>query len=193
MNPHFIFNALNTIQSYVYCNDKNSASNYLGKFSDLMRKILDNSRNEKITLEEEINVLQLYIDIERARFGDRFFARIDTDPGLDTENIFIPPMLIQPYAENAIKHGLLHQSGEKRLLIRISKSTDQKYTEIIIDDNGIGREKSIKINKKRVEHHSFATAANERRIDLINQLHDKKIMLEIIDKKNADGIAAGLP
>lgn len=191
MNPHFIFNALNTIQSYVYSNDKRSASNYLGKFSELIRKILDNSNKQKITLGEEIHVLQLYIDIEKARFGDTFHAVIETDPNLDTEDVFVPPMLIQPYAENAIKHGLLHHAGEKKLLIRMGKSTDEKYIDIIIDDNGIGREKSIEINKKRTGHHSFANAANEKRIDLINQLHDKKTRLEIIDKKNTDGTAAG--
>ncbi|MGK2862772.1 MAG: sensor histidine kinase [Chitinophagaceae bacterium] len=191
MNPHFIFNALNTIQSYVYANDKRSASNYLGKFSELIRKILDNSSKQKITLEEEIHVLQLYIDIEKARFGDAFYAVIETDPYLDTEDIFVPPMLIQPYAENSIKHGLLHLAGEKRLVIRINKSTDQQYIEIVIDDNGIGREKSIEINKKRTDHHSFANEANEKRIDLINKLHEKKTKLEIIDKKNAGGMATG--
>lgn len=191
MNPHFIFNALNTIQSYIYANDKQSASNYLGKFSDLIRKILDNSNKQKITLEEEIHVLQLYIDIEKARFGDTFNAVIEMDPGLDAENIYLPPMLIQPYTENAIKHGLLHQAGEKRLLVQISKSADQQYIEISIEDNGIGREKSAEINKNRGDHSSFANAANERRIDLINQLHDKKTSLKIIDKKNTDGTAAG--
>ncbi len=191
MNPHFIFNALNTIQSYVYSNDKKSASYYLGKFSELIRKILDNSSKQKIALEEEIQVLQLYIDIEKARFGDSFYASIEINPNMDIEDIFVPPMLIQPYAENAIKHGLLHMVGKKKLLIRISQSTDQQYIEIIIDDNGIGREKSIEINKKRIDHHSFANAANEKRIDLINQLDVKKTKLEIIDKKNVDGTAAG--
>jgi len=190
MNPHFIFSALNTIQSFVYSNDKKSAGNYLGKFSELIRKILDNSNKEKITLEEELHVLQLYIDIEKARFGDTFHAIIDTDTNLD-KDFFIPPMLIQPYVENAIKHGLLHQTGEKKLLIKISKSLDQQYIEIIIDDNGIGREKSIEINKKRNGHHSFANEANEKRIDLINQFHDKKTKLEIIDKKNMDDTEAG--
>ena len=191
MNPHFIFNALNTIQSYVYANDKKSATNYLGKFSELIRKILDNSSKERITLQEEIDLLQLYLDIEKARFGDHFHASIEMDPEIDLEIIYIPPMLIQPYAENAIKHGLLHLTGEKRLSIHIHKSTNQRYVEIVIEDNGIGREKSREINTMRINHQSFATVANEQRIDLINQMQDKKTRMKIIDKKNADGTAAG--
>ncbi len=191
MNPHFIFNALNTIQSYVYSNDKRTASYYLGKFSELIRKILDYSDKQKITLEEEIHVLQLYIDLEKARFGDNFIPLVEINPALDAENIFLPPMLIQPYAENAIKHGLLHLSGLKRLLIHIDKSADGEYIKIVIDDNGIGRDKSMQINQKRIDHYSFANAANERRIDLINKIEDKKTQLEIIDKKNIDGTSAG--
>jgi len=191
MNPHFIFNALNTIQSYVYTNDKKSATSYLGKFSELIRKILEYSNRQQISLADEIHLLRLYIDIEKARFGDNFHASMEIDPTLDTENIFIAPMLVQPYAENAIKHGLLHQSGQKKLLVRFNKSKDNQYTEIMIDDNGVGREKSSEINKKRVDHKSFANSANEKRIALINLVNDKKTKLQIIDKKNADGSAAG--
>jgi|GEM_PF-3007155 len=191
MNPHFIFNALNTIQSFVYSNDKGSASQYLGKFSELIRKILDNSNKERITLEEEIHILQLYIDIEKARFGDSLHADIEKQPGLDMENIFLPPLLIQPFAENAIKHGLLHLSGEKKLLIRIGKSSDDQFVDIVIDDNGIGREHSMAINNRRIGHHSFANAANQRRIELINQMQDKKTRVEIIDKRNTDGAPTG--
>ena len=191
MNPHFIFNALNTIQSYIYSNDKKSAGNYLGKFSELIRKVLDNSNKQEITLEEEIHLLQLYIDIEKARFGESICVTLDMDPNLESEHILVPPMLIQPYAENAIKHGLLHQKGEKKLLIKLSRSNDQQFIEIIIDDNGIGRKKSIEINKMRIGHHSFANDANEKRINLINQISNKKTRLQIIDKKNFDGTPAG--
>ena len=191
MNPHFIFNALNTIQSYIYSNDKKSAGNYLGKFSELIRKVLDNSNKHEISLEEEIHLLQLYIDIEKARFGDTICVTIDIDQNLESEHILVPPMLIQPYIENAIKHGLLHQTGEKKLMIKLRRSNDQQFIEIIIDDNGIGRKKSVEINKMRVGHHSFANDANEKRINLINQMSNKKTRLEIIDKKNSDGTPAG--
>jgi LytS/YehU family sensor histidine kinase len=191
MNPHFIFNALNTIQGFVYSNDKKSASGYLGKFSQLIRKILDSSNKQTITLGEEIEILKLYTDIEKARYGEHFSVTITIDPALDQEFIVIPPMLIQPYVENSIKHGVFHKQGDKVLVIRISKIEGHDVIEVVIDDNGIGRERSKEINKSRVAHHSFATAANEKRINLINQAIDKKTKLRIIDKVNIDGSPAG--
>lgn len=192
MNPHFIFNALNTIQSYVFANDKRMAGIYLGKFSELMRKILDDHSNKQtITLEEEMELVQLYIDIEKARFGNSLNAKIQIDAGVNTEDILIPPLLVQPHVENAIKHGLLHKAGEKRLLVTVLKSNDQKDVEIRIDDNGIGRKKSWEYNKDRINHNSFANAANEKRINLMNELSSNKIRLNIIDKMNDDGSAAG--
>ena len=190
MNPHFIFNALNTIQGFVYFNDKRSASAYLGKFSQLIRKILDSSNKQTITLAEEIEILQLYTDIEKARFGDSFNVTITIDPALEQEYILIPPMLIQPYVENSIKHGVFHLQGKKELLLTI-RAAEEDVIEVIIDDNGIGRERSREINKSRMAHDSFATAANEKRIDLINQSADKKTALKIIDKVNRDGLPAG--
>lgn len=191
MNPHFIFNALNTIQGFVYFNDKKSASGYLVKFSQLIRKILDNSNKQTITLGEEIEILRLYTDIEKARFGENFNVTIDIDPALDQEFILIPAMLIQPFVENSIKHGVFHKQGDKILRITISKPQDHQVIEVVIDDNGIGRGRSKEINKSRIAHHSFATAANEKRIDLINQTIDKKTRLKIIDKLNIDGSPAG--
>ncbi len=191
MNPHFLFNALNTIQSFIYSNDKKNASNYLGKFSELTRKVLDNSSKKAISLNEEIALLQLYLDIEKVRFGDNFTAIIATDPCLERDEIFFPPMLVQPYVENAIKHGLLHKQDKKEIFISINGLENKKEIEIIIDDNGIGRSKSMEINTQRTSHLSFANTANEKRIDLINQGLDKKITFEIIDKKNEKGAATG--
>ena len=191
MNPHFIFNALNTIQSYVYTNDKKNAVYYLGRFSDLTRKILYNSDKELISLEEEIEQLQLYIEIEKARFGDSIDICIDVDPSLDKEGIMLPPMLIQPHVENAIKHGLLHQTGEKELSIKITGIKNSSELTIEINDNGIGRQQSFSINKQNPGHQSFATTATEKRIELINGIFDQKIKLEIIDKKDPGGKAIG--
>ena len=191
MNPHFMFNALNTIQSYVYANDRKSAATYLGKFSELMRKVLDGSNKQSISLEEELEVLGLYLSIEQARFGDKLEVEIQTDPRLHMENIMVPPMLIQPYVENAVKHGLLHIANQKKLSISIQRSKDPHYLDIVIDDNGIGREKSAQLNGTRLEHRSFANRANAERIRLFNQLHSQKAILEITDKKNPDGSSAG--
>ncbi len=191
MNPHFLFNALNTIQSFIYSNDKKNASSYLGKFSELTRKILDNSSKKNISLDEEITLLQLYLDIEKVRFGDGFDASIRVDPSLDGEGISFPPMLVQPYVENAIKNGLLHKQGKKELRVDIRRIDGTNGIKIVIDDNGIGREQSTKINKTKIGHQSFANTATQKRINLINQTLDQKIVLDIIDKKNENGIGIG--
>ncbi len=192
MNPHFVFNALNTIQSFIYSNDKSKANSYLGKFSNLIRIILDSSSKKAISLTEEVETLQLYIDLEVMRFENTLQANIYVDNSLDTDSISIPPMLIQPFVENAIKHGLLHKINNRKLNISFKPSANKKALEIEIDDNGIGREQSALINaQKKDEHNSFAIKANQTRIDLLNQLSYNKIVLEIIDKKDADNIAKG--
>jgi len=192
MNPHFIFNALNTIQSFIYSNDKSKANSYLGKFSNLIRIVLDSSNKKTISLTEEVETLQLYVDLEVMRFENTLQASIHVDPSLDTDGIFIPPMLIQPFVENAIKHGLLHKINNRKLSISFKPSANKQALEIEIDDNGIGRERSAFLNaQKNDEHNSFAIKANQTRIDLLNQLSTNKIVLKIIDKKDADNIAKG--
>lgn len=193
MNPHFIFNALNTIQSYIYSDNKKLAGEYLGKFSDLTRKILDNSNKATISLAEELALLNLYLDIEKTRFGEELNIVLRVSPAIDPENFYIPPMLIQPFVENAIKHGLMHSNNTKQLLIEINVPNQIEDTlEIIIDDNGIGREQSKWLNSKRNGHRSFANDANKKRIDIINlHLEAQKIALEIIDKKAGDGSPLG--
>lgn len=189
MNPHFIFNALNTIQSFVYKNDKRSVSNYMGKFSELIRKILDTSNISSISLKEEIDILELYLDLEKARFESDFSVELIIEPELDLENIQIPPMFVQPCIENAIKHGLFHKQGLRHLKITITYDDIQKeYIRIEIDDDGIGRDRSREINKTLYANHkSFAGSALESRVDLINQTIDKKISLFVIDKEEQAG------
>ncbi|GAC1382982.1 MAG: hypothetical protein NVSMB45_09790 [Ginsengibacter sp.] len=189
MNPHFIFNALNTIQSFVYRNDKKSVSNYMGKFSELIRKILHSSNTDSITLSEEIEILNLYIELEKARFENELTISLNVGDEIDPESVTIPPMFIQPLIENAIKHGLFHKKGLKELNILIEKDPDKNnYILITIDDNGIGREHSNKINNKMKKSYlSFATSAMSIRINLINQTLNNKIYLKIIDKPNGEG------
>ena len=187
MNPHFIFNALNAIQSYIYSNNKFKASQYLGKFSDLIRRILDYSQKEKISLSKEIEMLQLYIDLEIIRFENNMKASIYVDEALDTEIIQVPPMLVQPYVENAIKHGLLHKQDERELNLRFEKDETGKYLLISIEDNGIGRTESHDINlMKRKSHVSFATMANRKRIEMLNLSYQQKFEVDIVDKKDKD-------
>lgn len=182
MNPHFFYNALNTIQSYILANDKKQAVNYLSKFSSLTRNILEMTEKEFISINEEITTMSLYLDIEKARFDKDFEYEINTENISDLEHK-IPSMLLQPYIENAVKHGLLHKNSLKKLLITFSKNGDKIRIEI--DDNGIGRQKSAELNAiKNKNHNSFATNAMQNRIDLLNKNNKNKITIDFIDKMN---------
>lgn len=189
MNPHFLFNALNTIQSFIFSEDKHQASAYLSKFSKLARKVLEMSERESITLAEEISALELYLDMETVRFGD-FNYHILTDPGLDRDLVRIPTMIIQPYIENAIKHGLMHKSGKKILTITFTK-IEGRMVRIEIRDNGIGRKRSQEINRHRREkHRSFAMNANRQRVDIL-RMEDPSINLLYKDLYDTGGQASG--
>ncbi|WP_461790291.1 sensor histidine kinase [Pedobacter sp.] len=190
MNPHFFYNALNTIQSFVLANEKKQAVNYLSKFANLTRTILEMSEKEEVSLAEEIRTIGFYLDIEKARFDNDFeYQIIELGIG-NKEELKIPSMLLQPYLENAVKHGLLHKAGPKQLKITFENSNNQLI--VRIDDNGIGRKKSIELNKiKQGTHKSFATEAIQSRIDLINENKKHKITVEYIDKIAANDQSMG--
>ena len=179
MNPHFMFNALNSIQEFILQNKKELASNYLGDFADLMRSYLQYSQEDYITLRDEIDTLELYLKLEKVRFENDFNYQVIYKPSLDIDSIQIPSFLIQPFVENAIKHGLLHKEGPKNITIQfvLQKGTVLKC---IVTDNGIGRKASQEINKNR-KHKSFATEASHNRLQLLNQNIGQKIGLEIED------------
>lgn len=190
MNPHFFYNALNTIQSYILSNDKKLAIRYLSKFSNLTRSILEMTERESISISDEIKTLELYLDIEKARFNEDFEFTIKTENINDLELVKIPCMFLQPYVENAVKHGLLHKEGEKNL--DITFKIDDKILHITIEDNGIGRERSEALNAiKNNKHQSFATVAMEKRIDILNKTRAKPIKLYYIDKKNNSQTGTG--
>jgi len=189
MNPHFFYNALNTIQSFIFADDKKNASTYLSKFSKLTRLILEMSEKEQIALTEEVMALTLYLDIEKIRFNNKLEFNIKVDDALNTDLIKIPPMLIQPYVENSIKHGLLHKKEDCKLSVEFKKNATGIM--IIIDDNGIGRVKSAQLNViKENKHQPFATHANQKRLEILN--HDKKKqVVEFIDKTDELGNSKG--
>ena len=189
MNPHFLFNALNTIQSYIYTNDKENASQYLGKFSTLTRMILDMSNKEIVALSEEIKAINLYLELEKLRFEDKLLYHFSIDNNISTETTFIPSMIIQPFIENAIKHGLLHKKNDWLLNITFNKKDNQLV--VCIDDNGIGRKRSEELNKHKSKHQSFASNANQKRLAILNKGLPQSIGLEIIDKADAHGNALG--
>jgi len=192
MNPHFIFNALNSIQSFIVNNNKELASDYLALFADLMRKYLDFSNKENISLKEELDTLKTYLQLEKVRFEDDFIYEIKIGKNINLELTEIPVMLIQPFVENAIKHGLLHKKGKR--LLNLDFELEENILTISIKDNGIGRKHSAEINKKRNKKHiSFATSALNKRIELFNKnrILSKKIQIEYSDLFSKNNIAEG--
>lgn len=179
MNPHFIFNALNSIQEFIMLNKKELASNYLADFADLMRSYLQHSQEDEVSIKEELDALELYLKLEKIRFDDDFEYHINCDEKIRKEEIFIPSFLIQPFVENAIKHGLLHKSGNKFLGVKIEKNSAHSISCQLID-NGIGRDASAILNQKR-KYQSFATKANQKRFEILNQSSKDKIELLIED------------
>ncbi|MFM7023715.1 MAG: two-component regulator propeller domain-containing protein [Flavobacteriales bacterium] len=191
MNPHFIFNALNSIQSQIGTNNDQAARYYLAKFSRLMRQILDNSRNTFITLEEEAHTIENYLLIEKFCNGDRFDYTVTIQDSIEKDYVKIPPMLLQPFVENAIKHGLKH-IHDKRGKIDVEFIEKDNLLECSVTDNGIGRVKAGELNQvsKETYHKSTALLVTQERLDLMQ--HDKAVKsLEIIDLYNEHGNASG--
>ena len=151
MNPHFIFNALNSIKLYIINNEQKNAVHYLNKFSKLIRKILDAASVKETSLAEELETMNLYMSIENIRFSNEIEHEIIVDPSINLETIKVPPLVLQPFLENSIWHGLSSKKGSKKVLISVNKSTNE-FVEIAIEDNGIGRTASAKIKAKKVIH-----------------------------------------
>lgn len=192
MNPHFIFNALNSIQEFILTNEKKLANTYLGKFSDLMRITLDLSQEEYVHLNEELRALTLYLELENLRFSNEIECVVDTGNIQSPGKILIPPMLLQPFVENAIKHGLLHKKGVKKLFVSLSIEPEAKLLHCIIADNGIGRKKSGELKKFHPQKHkSFATSATAKRLELLNTGNKQKIRVEYTDLQSTNGDALG--
>jgi len=190
MNPHFLFNVLNSIKGYIYENDKKNATSYLNDFSELVRKILEFSSLPKVKLSEEVKIIKLYIKLEAMLLQDKFTYDINIHSGLDESYIKIPSLIIQPFVENAFKHGLRNKVGDKHLQINILPEGNV-ILKIEIIDNGIGREASFKLNiLDKSEHKSFALSAVEKRINLLNYEKKGIIGMEIIDLYQ-DNIASG--
>jgi LytS/YehU family sensor histidine kinase len=164
MNPHFIFNSLNSIQDLVIQGDTENSYTFITKFANLIRKTLNYSDKDFIDFEQEIQLLELYLGLEKLRFKDDFDFEIDTD---DIADILIPPMLIQPFIENALVHGLLHKEGHKQLSISFELNEHLSCT---IIDNGVGREKAKEIKQRQKgNHESFAVQAIKKRFNILRE------------------------
>jgi hypothetical protein len=190
MNPHFIFNSLASVQNFIVKQDATKASIYLSRFSELVRSILKNSLDEQTTLEHELSTIENYLELQKVRFPEKFDYHIHVDDKLDPENIFIPPMLAQPFIENAIEHGIKHKSTKGNISICYTRK-DQMLN-FIIEDDGIGREKASELRQKfDKDHKSLATSITKERIKVLNRKLRHKITMEIIDLKDEQGEARG--
>lgn len=181
MNPHFIFNALNSVNSFIAVNDERAANKYLSEFSQLMRSVLENSEEEFIPLSKEIELLRLYVKLEHFRFKDKFEYTITVDEDLQVSEFVIPPMLLQPYVENAVWHGLRYKEDRGNLSIHF-KQLDAETVQIAITDNGIGRKKSKALKTEHQKKQKSKGMGNiQKRIAILNEMYEDKVDVAIKD------------
>ena len=183
MNPHFIFNSLNSVNQFIATNNELEANQYLTKFSKLMRGVMENSTEDFIPFQQELDLLQNYLSLEKTRFTDKFNFDISVDENLNQQNLLIPGMLIQPFLENAISHGLRYRTEKGFLKLHFEK--ENQYLKIAIKDNGIGIEESKKqktIHQKNREGRGMKNTLE--RIRLLNDLYKKEIRCSIKDSDN---------
>ncbi len=186
MNPHFIFNALNSVNSFIATNDERTANKYLSDFSKLMRAVLENSEEDFIPLQKEIELIELYTKLEHFRFKDKFEYTINIDKTIDIEAYQIPPMLLQPYIENAVWHGLRYKNDMGLLEISITKK-QKGVIAITIADNGIGRTKSKSLKTQNQQKHNSKGLGNiKKRVSILNQMYKDKVDV-FIDDNGTEG------
>lgn len=191
MNPHFIFNSLNSIQKFILKNDTFAASQYLTKFSKLIRLILDHSNQHYIQLSQEIEQLKLYTEIEALRFDQQFDYTFEIDPNLKSELLYIPSMIIQTYIENAIWHGLLHKEDRGTLKITF-ENCRENCIRVSIEDNGIGREKAQQLKSKQVlKKKSYGMEITHNRIEILNKIENENTVCHVQDLKDEMGNPLG--
>ncbi len=191
MNPHFIFNCLNSIQHYFLTNDSQRANRFLSLFATLVRETLYFSGRQRIKVSEEVNYLRRYLEMEKMRFGDNFSYKIEVDESVEADFVEMPALLLQPYVENAIRHGIRYKQDETGIL-SISFRVEKEVLHIKIRDNGIGRQKSKELKgRQHIEYQSRGMELGQKRIDILNSLQQNKISIEIHDLSDEAGNAAG--
>ncbi|HEY0679190.1 MAG TPA: histidine kinase [Chitinophagaceae bacterium] len=187
MNPHFIFNTLNAVQKYILENDKESSYRYLTRFSKLIRGFLENSRQTTITLKDELDLLRSYMEMEALRFRHKFTYEIEISPELDTASIYVPSMLIQPYVENAIWHGIQHKGSNGFVKLSV-QDHGNNMIRCTIQDNGIGRKKAGEIASfTRSQHQPVGMTITQQRLELINQRLKQAVSVNFIDLEEQTG------
>jgi len=181
MNPHFIFNALNSVNSFIAKNDERTANRYLTDFSTLMRSVLVNSEEDFISLEKELELLALYLKLEHSRFHDKFEYELYVDKTIDQGQFEIPPMLLQPYIENAVWHGLRYKKEKGSLKVSLTLK-DSETIMIEISDNGIGRQQSKALKTEHQKKQQSKGMQNiKQRIAILNEMYKDKVDVFIQD------------
>ncbi|WP_312287112.1 histidine kinase [Chryseobacterium gleum] len=187
MNPHFIFNSLNSVNHFIATNNELEANQYLTKFSKLMRGVMENSTEDFIPFQQELDLLQNYLALEKTRFADKFDYEIEVDENLNMHSLLVPGMLIQPFLENAVWHGLRYRTDKGFLKLSFEKS--ESHLKILIEDNGIGIEES---KKQKTQHQKTREGRGMKntleRIHLLNDLYKKEITCSVKDKENSNGV-----
>jgi tetratricopeptide (TPR) repeat protein len=183
MNPHFIFNSLNSVNSFISKNDDRSANKYLSQFSRLMRMVLENSKHDFVSLESEIEILKLYLELEHLRFQDKFDYDFNIGEDIKKDEIEIPPMLIQPFIENAVWHGLRYLDKKGKLLVSVQKQEGKLLW--TIEDNGIGREKSAELKTKNQQIGKSTGMKNiDERLRILNKMNNTNMQVQVMDLNN---------
>ncbi len=190
MNPHFIFNVINSIQDYILKNDAKAAQKYLTKFARLVRLILDNSMTGEVLLSDELRASGLYMELEEQRFDGKFDFVLKLKPGIESDAVLIPSMIIQPFLENAVKHGIQHLDHKGNIVL----SVDQNDTHLLIhiEDNGVGREAAARWNELNVQDHiSRGSTITHKRVSAYNVAHNTDIRLNVTDLYDGSGKGIG--
>jgi LytS/YehU family sensor histidine kinase len=190
MNPHFMFNSLNSIKNYILHAEPKLAAEYLSNFAHLIRMILQNSREKSISLQEEVDTLILYIELEQVRFENKFEFSCEIGNGVQLEQVMIPPMLLQPFVENAIWHGLMHKKENGHLSLSFLKKDGM--IACVIDDDGVGRLKAAEMKSlTSTTYKSMGMGITRDRIEIMNKMNALGIMVEVVDKQDHTGKPSG--
>lgn len=194
MNPHFIFNSLNSISDYIAKNDIRSADRYLGKFAKLMRQILENAEQKEVPLAQDLKSLELYMQLEALRMNHKFDYTIIIDDAIDKESTMVPPLILQPFVENSIWHGIAKKEGHGNILIHVKKEGDNMIN-CIVEDDGIGRRQSpnIKTTFPQQEKTSLGMKITQARIDILNKIKNTKAAVELFDLAQGMRVEVKLP
>jgi len=189
MNPHFIFNALSAIQVYILEHDIEKSSRFLTDFARLMRQVLRNSTHDYISLKEEVQILKYYLELQRLRFSESFDYGLHIDDSLKIEHVMVPPMLTQPFIENAIEHGIKPIGSEGQ--IQIHFKNDKNRVVVEVEDNGIGIDASKEASEKERSHESMAIKITRERLDMLRRDSGGRTELSIRDKKQINPFDRG--